>query len=87
MPDPVNNLRVRQKSAEDPRAPKGHSTQQHDPQANDRILGRFDVAEHTGTHITLRAEDYCSFWLDSTRSLPLLMARYLEAHMALVGPT
>jgi hypothetical protein len=51
------------------------------------MLGRFDVAEHMGAHIALRTEDYCSFWLDGTRSLPRLVARYLEAYVALVGPT
>lgn len=60
---------------------------QQDPEANYRMLGRIDVAEHMGAHITLRTDAYCSFWLDGTPGLPRLVARYLEAYVALAGPT
>ena len=60
---------------------------QSDRQANDRMFGRIDVAEHMGAHIALRSDAYCSFWLDGPPGLPRLVARYLEAYAALIGPT
>ena len=35
----------------------------------------------------LRSDAYCSFWLDGTPGLSRLVARYLEAYAALIGPT
>jgi hypothetical protein len=59
---------------------------QSDRQANDRMFGRIDVADHMGAHIALRSDAYCSFWLDGTPSLPRLVARSLEVYADLVGP-
>lgn len=60
---------------------------QVDRQANDRMFGRIDVAEHMGARIALRSDAYCSFWLNGTPSLPQLVTRYLEAYTSLVGLT
>ncbi len=60
---------------------------QRDREANDRMFGRIDVAEHMGAHIALRSAAYCSFWLDGPPALPRLVARYLETYAALLGPT